>query len=326
MKEFLFILVFIFKPLSAQENLNQELASQPLEIVLNSLQKQFDARFSYASKSIENELQSGKFSNDSILGKLHNIFSSHAGDNPEELEAQLESLQNGVDIMLVEAQRRAKMNADRVAQAAEGEHKVERARKKISRLINKDTSGKTLPAIVMEWLEQGWTPLLTLTYLRETSESKRFRGAVKLYRQVLSLFNPTNAGRQELFDRFKPLINLMHNELDQLNGILPDHNRWHEGIISVAEQHLKTGEIEQVIEVPEQVEEEKPVLEGKGARKALNLQVGDWLLLVEQDQNVSVVWVAEDGSKFACVNHSGMKVIDFTLEKSSQNSNSLTHS
>lgn len=235
--------------------------------------------------------------------------------SPEELEAQLESLQNGVDIMLVEAQRRAKMNADRVAQAAEGEHKVERARKKISRLINKDTSGKTLPAIVMEWLEQGWTPLLTLTYLRETSESKRFRGAVKLYRQVLSLFNPTNAGRQELFDRFKPLINLMHNELDQLNGILPDHNRWHEGIISVAEQHLKTGEIEQVIEVPEQVEEEKPALEGKGARKALNLQVGDWLLLVEQDQNVSVVWVAEDGSKFACVNHSGMKVIDFTLEK-----------
>ena len=44
------------------------------------------------SKSIENELQSGKFSNDSILGKLHNIFSSHAGDNPEELEAQLEDV------------------------------------------------------------------------------------------------------------------------------------------------------------------------------------------------------------------------------------------
>ena len=44
------------------------------------------------SKLIENELQSGKFSNDSILGKLHNIFSSHAGDNPEELEAQLEDV------------------------------------------------------------------------------------------------------------------------------------------------------------------------------------------------------------------------------------------
>ena len=44
------------------------------------------------SKSIESELQSGEFSNDSILGKLHNIFSSHAGDNPEELEAQLEDV------------------------------------------------------------------------------------------------------------------------------------------------------------------------------------------------------------------------------------------
>jgi diguanylate cyclase (GGDEF)-like protein len=247
-----------------------------------------------------------------LTSLLQGIDSTSSSEN---LEAQLASLQAGVDTMLLEAQRRAKMNADRVAQAAEGEHKVEQAREKITRLINKDTAGKTLPATVMEWLEEGWKPLLTLTYLRETSESKRFRGAIKLYRQVLSLFNESNSGRNELFDRFKPLINLMRSELDQLNGISPDHNHWHDEILKVAEQHLKTGQIEQVIEVPEQVEEEKPSLEGKGVRRALNLQVGDWLLLVEQDQNVSVVWVAEDGSKFACVNHSGMKVVDFTLEK-----------
>jgi diguanylate cyclase (GGDEF)-like protein len=247
-----------------------------------------------------------------LAALLQNVDSTSSS---EDLEAQLASLQAGVDTMLIEAQRRAKMNADRVAQAAEGEHKVELAREKITHLINKDTAGKTLPAIVMKWLEEGWKPLLTFTYLRETSESKRFRGAIKLYRQVLSLFNDSNSGRHELFDRFKPLIHLMRNELDQLNGISPDHDHWHDEIIKVAEQHLKAGQIEQVVEVPEQVEEEKPSLEGKGVRRALNLQVGDWLLLVEQDQNVSVVWVAEDGSKFACVNHSGMKVVDFTLER-----------
>jgi diguanylate cyclase (GGDEF)-like protein len=232
----------------------------------------------------------------------------------EELETQLQSLQLGVDTMLVEAERRAKMNADRVAQAAEGEHRVDQARAKIARLITKDTSGRTLPTIVMEWLEQGWKPLLTLIYLRETIESKRFRGAVKLYRQVLSLFNPSNAARKELLERFYPLIKLMHHELDQLNGIRPEHTRWHNEINLAAEQHLESGEIEEVIEVPVEVEEEKPTLEGKGVRRALNLQVGDWLLMVEPDQNVSVVWMAEDGSKFACVNHSGMKVVDFTLE------------
>ena len=73
MKEFLFILVFIFKPLSAQENLNQELASQPLEIVLNSLQKQFDARFSYASKSIENEKVTITIDTTSLVFNLNQI-------------------------------------------------------------------------------------------------------------------------------------------------------------------------------------------------------------------------------------------------------------
>ena len=73
MKEFLFILVFIFKPLSAQENLNQELASQPLEIVLNSLQKQFNARFSYASKSIENEKVTITIDTTSLVFNLNQI-------------------------------------------------------------------------------------------------------------------------------------------------------------------------------------------------------------------------------------------------------------
>jgi len=247
-----------------------------------------------------------------LKSMLHDIDTN---GTPEALEEQFQELQTGVDSLLAEAERRAKMNADRVAQAAEGEHRVDQARLKIARLISKDTSGRTLPAIVMEWLEQGWKPLLTLIYLREGIESKRFRGAVKLYRQVLSLFNPANSGRNELLERFNPLVKLMRHELDQLNGPRPDHNHWHDEIKLAAEQHLETGEIDEVIEVPEEVEEEKPNLEGKGARRALNLQVGDWLLLVEQDQNASVVWMAEDGSKFACVNHSGMKVVDFTLEQ-----------
>lgn len=253
---------------------------------------------------------------DKISEKLKAMLSDvDTNSSADQLESQLQTLQSGVDVMLVEADRRAKMNSDRVAQAAEGEHRVDQARDKIARLITKDTSGRTLPAIVMEWLEQGWKPLLTLIYLRETVESKRFRGAVKLYRQVLSLFNPNNSARNELLERFYPLIKLMHHELDQLNGSRPEHTRWYDEIKHAAESHLESGEIEEAIEIPLEVEEEKPSLEGKGVRRALNLQIGDWLLLVEPDQNVSVVWMAEDGSKFACVNHSGMKVVDFTLEK-----------
>lgn len=251
-----------------------------------------------------------------VKEKLEEMLKDIDSSSPyQELEQQFQELLVGVNTLLAEAERRAKMNADRVAQAAEGEHQVEQAKERVASLINKDTAGKILPTIALEWLKQGWKPLLTLLVLREGIDSKRFRGAIKLYRQVLSVFTPSNSGRAELLPKVTPLLHLMHRELDQLNGPQPDHTRWHNELSIAAEQHLKTGSIERVIEVPIEIEEQQPCLEGKGVRKAQNLQVGDWLLLVEQDLNVSVVWIADDGSKFACVNHGGMKVIDFTLEK-----------
>ena len=60
-----------------------------LGIAMGAIQFQFLYK---ESKSIDGELQSGKFSNESILGKLNNIYSSYKGDNPEELEAQLEDV------------------------------------------------------------------------------------------------------------------------------------------------------------------------------------------------------------------------------------------
>jgi biopolymer transport protein ExbB len=44
------------------------------------------------SLTINTELDSGNYSNASTLGKLNKIYSQHTGDNPEELEAQLEDV------------------------------------------------------------------------------------------------------------------------------------------------------------------------------------------------------------------------------------------
>ena len=60
-----------------------------LGLTMGGLQFQFLYR---ESKSIDSELETGNFSNDSILGKLNSVFKSHTGDNPEELEAQLEDI------------------------------------------------------------------------------------------------------------------------------------------------------------------------------------------------------------------------------------------
>ena len=44
------------------------------------------------SKSINKELETNNFSEDSILGKLNSIYSKYSGNNPEELESQLEDI------------------------------------------------------------------------------------------------------------------------------------------------------------------------------------------------------------------------------------------
>lgn len=259
------------------------------------------------------------------LGKLttsgENQLSKRLNDLIEPLVANLESDETSLDDLLEDlqglvsnAERKAKQNAERVAQAAEGEHKLQQARQKIEHLIGKDSSGRTLPNCVVEWLTEGWQQLLSLLLLREGVDSKRFKGAVKLYRQVLALFSPKNAGRKELLQRFTPMLELAQRELDQLNGSLPQHQKWYNDILSAAEEHLNQGEVRETVDLPTFVaDQEEIVPEGRGTRKAQNLQVGDWLLLTRQDQAVSIVWIAPDCSKFACVNHSGMKVIDFTL-------------
>ena len=77
MKEFLLFLVsiFVFNTTSAQEDTNQHFNNQSLEVVLNTLQKQFDTRFSYPSKLIENEKVTITIDTTSLLRNLKKIES-----------------------------------------------------------------------------------------------------------------------------------------------------------------------------------------------------------------------------------------------------------
>lgn len=229
-------------------------------------------------------------------------------------EHALDELLENIQSLVSQAERKAQQNRERVAQAAAGEYKLQQSRRLIERLIGKDSSGRTLPECVVDWLQHGWQPLLSLLLLREGQDSKRFQGAVKLYRQVLVLFNANNAGRRELLERFRPMMTLAQRELDQLNGHQPQHQQWHDDILQAAQQHLDEGQVRSTVDLPAFViDDEETPQPGRGLRKVQNLQVGDWLLLVDSDDVVSIAWIADDGAKFACVNHSGMKVLDFSL-------------
>jgi len=60
-----------------------------LGLVMGALRFKF---LNEESKSINKELETNNFSEDSILGKLNSIYSKYSGNNPEDLESQLEDI------------------------------------------------------------------------------------------------------------------------------------------------------------------------------------------------------------------------------------------
>ena len=60
-----------------------------LGLVMGALRFKF---LNEESKSINKELETNQFADDSILGKLNSIYSKYTGDNPEDLESQLEDI------------------------------------------------------------------------------------------------------------------------------------------------------------------------------------------------------------------------------------------
>ena len=237
-------------------------------------------------------------------------------ENPGGEPRQMEELVENLQVLVGTAERKVRQNTDRVAEAAEGEYRLYMAHKRVNALIGHDTSGRTLPECVIRWLQEGWQQMLCLLLLREGPDSARFKGAVKLYRQVIILFGQKNAGRSDLMEKFTPLLNLARSELDQLNGPLPQHEQWYKEIMEAARLHLEEGDLEQGIDLPEYKEpEEEETVTGKGARRVLTLQVGDLLLLTETGQSVSVAWIAADQTRYACVNHTGMRVHDYRFNE-----------
>lgn len=232
--------------------------------------------------------------------------------DPKHMEDLVENLQ----LLVGSAERKVKQNTERVAQSAEGEYRLFMAHKRVNALIGKDTSERVLPQCVIEWLQEGWQQMLCLLLLREGADSTRFKGAVKLYRQVLILFNANNSGREDLLEKLTPLLTLARKELDQLNGPQPKHAQWQDDIMAAAVKHLQQGEMPDAINLPEfEEQEEETLLKGKGARRVLSLQVGDWLMITDQQQIVSIAWVSADQSRYACVNHTGMRVHDYRFNE-----------
>ena len=243
----------------------------------------------------------------------------------EEFEDDTEIFDNVLNELneLVDRQNQLyKKNVERVAAAAEGVHKVEQAKGAVAKVLNDRLSQQVIPQAVYTLVEQGWQDLLNLVHIRHGEHSREWNDSLEVIDELLAYGN----------DPSHPLD--MKTLLPRIQAGLKEVSGAQEAPLVVREQlkgfieGARAGQFDAVegahFEVPES-EDEKALRNVKKSKelkhwilRAKSIPVGTWLQFNrpdEETQYMRLVWIAKGYSKFVCVNHQGMKVVELGLFK-----------
>jgi diguanylate cyclase (GGDEF)-like protein len=223
-------------------------------------------------------------------------------------------------------------NAERVAKACEGEERVVNAKNQVEKEIDKRIAGKRIARAFSLLLDDGWRDLLTVVYIRSGDEDPRWKGALKVLDKLQAVLSPKNHGKKELLPKVAPLLGLIKKELNQVSSDAYKHDNIIKELKIALKTTLGEGKEAESILIPSNdrklnnTTEDNPldintISLMKWVDKAKSLNKGDWLEIQKDDHiiQVSVAWIAQDHSKFALVNHQGMKALDYTLDALAKN-------
>jgi hypothetical protein len=134
---------------------------------------------------------------------VHRILNEFTGDNLE----LFSELEQKFGAFLADEQRRADLVEKRVLQSAEGQAKMEQARRVINQLINDRMQGKTLPSVVIDMIDGPWRILMLQTLLRAGRDSDQWRDCLQTVDDLIWSIQPANAGSDR--ERWIKLIPLL---------------------------------------------------------------------------------------------------------------------
>lgn len=210
-------------------------------------------------------------------------------------------------------------NVERVAQLAEGEQKLEMAKRRVDDELNQRVAGKRVPKAVMSLLEAGWRDLMVMTHIRHGEGGESWRENLDVIDQLLAVgMNP-----QAPLD-LRSLLRVIKTGLETTSGGIAPDTQQH--AVADLRQLLSDRKDEHrlppdMVQVPlptrTDVQEDDASLR-KWVERAKRLEVGDWLEMCRDNssaERMRVAWIARDHARFVLVNHQGMKVSDFTLEQ-----------
>ncbi|PID44458.1 MAG: hypothetical protein CSB48_01895 [Proteobacteria bacterium] len=233
--------------------------------------------------------------------------------------------------VLVERQEKAfARNFDRIARAYEGQQQLAKARKNVVDAISERITGKRIPRVVFDFIENaGWKHYLVITLLREGEQSESWQESIRVIDILLhwiggDAFPYPGSCEFEIDLEAPTLLQMLDRELttsgqtgykqvlDQLKKHLFEQvePEWLD-----VESYRWTGEGAE--EVQKLSTSEKLKVVGRWQRKAVSLSIGDWIEYSgegEEPQRMRLAWSGTNFYRFVFVSSHGLKDVDILLE------------
>lgn len=163
-------------------------------------------------------------------------------------------------------QRRIQLVERRTIDAEDGRVRAELARQAVQAELDRRVSGRTLPRAMVRLLEEGWSHVLFLTYLRDGADSRSWQEATALVDELLDSVRPTldAAERTLLIRRLPALLEQLRDGLNRIGFDPHEMNRLFADLEQVHLARLQQAEPDREAQAPEpprpQPGEESPSL------------------------------------------------------------------
>lgn len=213
-------------------------------------------------------------------------------------------------------------NVERVAAAADGVHKVDEAKVAVAKALNQRFEGKTIPAAVTVLVDNGWKDLLNLTYIKHGEDSDQWKSYLSVLDELIAFGDnpnvPVDAKRiipviQEGLKMVSGTNEASGEVRESLKQLIQSAPRGSHSMVQAKLQEMPETEDQLVRKNLSKSQELKPWI-----LKAKSIEAGTWLQMEREGsepQYMRLVWIAKGYSKFVCVNHQGMKVVELGLLK-----------
>ncbi len=231
--------------------------------------------------------------------------------------------------------RRAELLEQRTRDAEEGRARTEHARGRVQHELNRRLQGKQLPRIVVRVLEDAWSQVLLLAWLKHGETSTAWHDALLTMDELLWSVGPLERpeDRQRLLEQVPALLKALR---DGLGGAVFDPFATSEFFSALEALHLGAfeptggqGEAQAATERvlvrdeiilrgpedwPAADSEQRLAEDDPELLSVRRLQAGSWIELHEDDEPLRCKLIAlfDDSDRYVFVNRSGMKVREWT--------------